>query len=164
MGINIQNKKKKINNKIIYNILDVDVVSFEIPPVQFDAQVTMSCGDFQKYCRELATVAHDVTISISSDKVFSMKVDGGFASQSLDIEESDDSNVVITLCNEFDGVKEIGTYFLKKLNLFCKSSTLCNIIQLYIKEQYPIIIVYTVASLGTLRFCLSGKEKVSDDE
>ena len=157
LGISIQNKKKRINNNIVYNLMDVDLVHIEIPEVDYDAQITMPCGDFQKYCRELATISNFVTMTISSDKVFALTVDGKFASQSLEIEESEDSNVVIEInenISEEEEICEIGTFTLKFLNLFCKSSTLCNTIQLYMKSEFPIIIIYSVASLGTCKFCL----------
>ncbi len=157
LGIIIQNKKKRINNNITYNLLDVDLVHINIPDIDYDAQVTMPCGDFQKYCRELATISNEVTITVSNDKIFSMKVDGKFASQSLDIQESEDSNVVIEVndsISEGDGEYNIGSFSLKFLNLFCKSSTLCNTIQLYMKNEYPIIIIYSVASLGICKYCL----------
>ena len=134
LGISIQNKKKRINNNITYNLMDVDLVHIEIPEVDYDAQITMPCGDFQKYCRELATISNFVTMTISADKVFSLNVDEKFASQkSSEIEESEYSNVTIKInenISEEDDICEIGTFSLKFLNLFCKSSTLCNTIQL----------------------------------
>ncbi len=157
LGIVIQNKKKRTYNKINYNLKDVDQVDIDIPEVNFDAQVTMPCSDFQKYCRELANVSDYVTIGISPDKIFSMTVDGSIGSQSLDIEESEDSNVVIDVNEIIDEHINIGTYSLKFLNLFCKSSTLCNTIQLYMKAEFPIIIIYSVASLGIVKFCLVPK-------
>jgi proliferating cell nuclear antigen len=164
LGIVIQNKKKRIFNRIIYNLKDVDLVEIDIPEVDYDAQVTMPCSDFQKYCRELVNISNYVTFGVSDDKVFSMIVSGKWARQSLDIEQSEDSNVVIDINENIEEDVDIGTYSLKILNLFCKSSTLCNTIQLFMKEEYPIIIVYSVASLGSVRFCLLPKGEGDDDE
>ncbi len=164
LGIVIQNKKKKICNRITYNLKDVDEVEIEIPEVDYDAQVTMPCSEFQKYCRELATISNFVTISVSPDKIFSMTVDGSIGSQTLDIEESDDSNVIIDVNDSIEDDVDIGVFSLKFLNLFCKSSTLCNTIQLYVKPEYPIVIVYSVASLGTVRFCLLPQNDENDEE
>lgn len=157
LGIVIQNKKKRICNKIMYNLKDVDEVEIEIPEVDYDAQVTMPCNEFQKYCRELANISNKVLIQVSPDKIFSMAVDGSIGSQTLEIEESEDSSVVVNISEDIGdeiGKVDIGVFSLKFLNLFCKSSTLCNTIQLYMKAEYPIIIVYSVASLGTVKFCL----------
>jgi proliferating cell nuclear antigen len=154
LGINIQNKKKKFNNNFSYNLLDVDLVHIDTPDIDHDAQITMPCGDFQKYCRELSIISNHVTFEVSKSKVFSMKVKGKFASQSLEIEESDDSNIVIDVNENIVSENKIGTFSLKFLNLFCKSSTLCNTIQLFLKAEFPIFIIYSVASLGTVKFCL----------
>lgn len=154
LGIVIHNKKKRVCNKIIYNLKDVDEVVIDIPEVDYDAHITIPCSEFQKYCRELANISNFVKINVSSNKTMSMLVEGSIGSQTLDIEESDDSNVVINIDDSIDDEIEIGTYSLKFLNLFCKSSTLCNTIQLYVKPEYPIVLIYSVASLGTVKFCL----------
>ena len=36
-------------------------------------------------------------------------------------------------------------------------------IQLYVKPEYPIIMVYSVGSLGTVKFCLVPQAEESDD-
>ena len=48
-----------------------------------------------------------------------------------------------------------GIYSLKYLILFTKCTNLCNQINLYIKNDYPLIIKYAVASLGDLKICLA---------
>ena len=167
LEINIHNSKKRIDNYISYNLLDLDFGEIEVPEVQYDATVTMSCGDFQKYCRELANFSKYVNFYMSR-KSFKMKITGDTMSisQTINIEESEDSSTILEI-NEsaFDGdqVVNIGQFDLKFLNLFCKSSTLCSTIKLYLKEGFPVIIVYSVASLGTLKSCLNSKEEDLDD-
>ena len=46
-------------------------------------------------------------------------------------------------------------YSLKYLVLFTKCTNLCNLIHMYIKNDYPLIIKYTVANLGDIKLCLS---------
>ncbi len=157
LGINIQNKKKRINNNIIYNLMDVDLIDIDIPNINYDAQITMTCGDFQKYCRELANFSNFVNFEVTSDKIFKMKINGKSASQTVNIEEAEDNNVIIALNKNIFTDKNtvvIGKFSLKFLNLFCKSSTLCQTIKLYMKPEFPIIIVYSVASLGKVSYCL----------
>ena len=48
-------------------------------------------------------------------------------------------------------------FSLKYLLLFTKCTHLCNQIQLYIKNDYPLIIQYTIASLGIIKLCLAPK-------
>ena len=48
-----------------------------------------------------------------------------------------------------------GIFSLKYLLLFTKCTNLCNQIHLYIKNDYPLIIQYAVASLGSIKLCLA---------
>ena len=48
-----------------------------------------------------------------------------------------------------------GFYSLKNLNYFIKCTNLCNQIELYIDNDLPLIIKYSVASLGELKLGLS---------
>ena len=46
-------------------------------------------------------------------------------------------------------------FSLKYLILFTKCTNLCQQINLYIKDDYPLIIRYLVASLGHIKLCLA---------
>ena len=48
-----------------------------------------------------------------------------------------------------------GVFSLKYLSLFTKCTNLCNLIHLYIKNDYPLVIRYDVANLGHIKLCLS---------
>ena len=50
-----------------------------------------------------------------------------------------------------------GVFALKHLVLFSKCTNLCNTIELFLKNDYPLIIKYTVASLGEIKLCLAPK-------
>jgi proliferating cell nuclear antigen len=153
LGIRIQNKKKKIDNEIFYSLIDVNQIDIGIPNIDYDAEITIPCGDFQKYCRELSNISTSVTIKMTQDNIFSMEAEGHFARQTLNIGESDENSVKIA--TKQGACSKIGKFSLKHLNLLCKSSNLCNTIQLYMKAEFPLIMVYSVASLGTCKFCLS---------
>ena len=57
-----------------------------------------------------------------------------------------------------------GIYELKHLVLFGKCTSLCNDIEIYMKNDYPLVIKYTVATLGRLLLCLTPIRKKADDE
>jgi proliferating cell nuclear antigen len=48
-----------------------------------------------------------------------------------------------------------GLFALKHLVLFTKCTNLCNNVELYLKNDYPLIIRYSVASLGEIKLCLA---------
>ena len=45
--------------------------------------------------------------------------------------------------------------FTKHLVSYCKCTNLCNSIELFLKNDYPLIIKYAVASLGEIKLCLA---------
>lgn len=166
LGINIQNKKKRIDNEIMYNLMDVDLVEIEAPEIDFDSQITMPCTEFQKYCRELSTISKLVTISISNKKIFCMSADGkNFACQKLKIQESDDATVTIDINENVNSENYvIGTFSLYFLSLFCKSSTLCSSLTLSLKAGFPMVITYSVATLGKVTYVLCAQHEIDEDD
>ena len=152
LGILIENKDRSLKNDIKLKLLDLNDDVIEIPHVSFDSVITMPCVDFQKYCRDLNSISDYVKISSKGD-IFSMEAEGDFAKQIISIGETQNGLVI----SKRDSVVS-GTFSLKFLNLFCKSSSLCSNIELYIKDKYPLILVFAVANLGSLKFGLAPKE------
>ena len=61
----------------------------------------------------------------------------------------------ITICkNEEEGSQEIiqGVFSLKYLAIFTKCTNLCSNVEIYLKNSYPIILRYSIASLGEIKF------------
>lgn len=48
-----------------------------------------------------------------------------------------------------------GIFSLKYLLLFTKCINMCNQIHIYIKNDYPLVITYSVANLGDIKLCLA---------
>lgn len=161
LGIRIQNKKKRIDNNIFYRLIDVNEVNIEIPELDYDAEIIMPCSDFQKYCRELSNIANYVTVYTTKGKIFSLEADGSYAKQVLNIEQLDGDTVSIDIKNESC---KIGTFSLKILSSICKSTTLCSTIQLYMKRKLPIILVYSIGTLGICKFCLCPENDDADED
>ena len=79
--------------------------------------------------------------------------EGDFADQSTHLGETQNGlQYKYNLSPEFPVQ---GVFSLKYLILFTKCTNLCNQIQLYIKNDYPLIIQYTIASLGMIKLCLA---------
>jgi proliferating cell nuclear antigen len=149
LGILIENKDRSLINDIKLKLLDLDDAVLQIPHVAFDSVITMPCVDFQKHCRDLSSISEVVEISSSGD-IFCMKAEGDFAKQSISIGETSNGLVISKR-----GKSVSGRFPLKFLNLFCKSSSLCSSIELYIKDKYPLILIFSVANLGSLKFGLA---------
>jgi len=148
--IKIQNKEKQTEIISTLKLLDIDENLLHIPNIEFDSILTIPASDFQNHIRDLSVISNEITIKTDEESII-LEVDGDFASQSIKINKK---STAITLDRS---AETCNTFNLKYLLLFTKSSNLCNTIEIYLKSNFPIIILYNVANLGQLKFCLAPK-------
>lgn len=153
-SLNIR-KENKIRNSI--NIFKVELhkitmVDYDLPNIDFDTEITMSSTEFQKLCKdyhglgaktmEIKTVGQQLFFSSIGD--FS-QFEAILGSSNNTLFTVDDNNSVIQ--GEFD---------IKYLLLFSKASNLSNTVELYLKNDYPLVMNYRIGTLGNLKFIVSG--------
>jgi proliferating cell nuclear antigen len=147
LGIKIENGNK--NTKTFYklNLLDLDNPHISIDAVDFKNVITIPSNDFQKYIRDSAALSESIEIkNIRNQLVFSCK--GDFCCQETVLCDSK--------CQNDDNPEIVqGVFKLKYLVLFTKCTNLCNTVELYIKNDYPLILKYAVASLGEIKLAIA---------
>lgn len=164
LRIKIDNPEE--NKKSIYKLklLDLDNKKIPVPTIEFDAAITMSSQEFHKTCREMNQIADYVEIKCLKDKIyFTCKGDCAERETMYDSDTNSGAGVSIRRDNSGDGAQPPivqGIYDLKNIVLFSKCQSLCNDIEIYMKNDYPLVIIYTVATLGRAILCLS---PVTDD-
>jgi proliferating cell nuclear antigen len=161
LGIRIDSAR---NNKVInakLNLMEMEDEPIDFSQADFDSFITMPSVGFQQTCRSMNSVNSEfVEIkSVENQLIFFCKGENG----SYEIIFGDDA--------EGDGVdvenrKDIvqGIYELKHLMTFIKCTQVCNNIEIYMKNNYPLIIKYTVATLGEVYFCLSHISEKHEDK
>jgi len=152
LGITIQNSEKNALTEYKLKLLDCDAEMINVPDVTFDRVLTLPSAYFQRLCREMTNLGDFMTISIEGS-VLKLSCDGNFASQSTHIGESDGCMSVL----ENTGENVDGVFSLRYLSLFTRASGLCNTVQMFLKKEYPLVLSYNVASLGSLKFCLASR-------
>ena len=154
LGIRIENSEKNTTTNYTLNLMDLHEENISIPPAIFDSVITMPSVDFQKICRDMHNLADNLEIkSTENQLIFSCK--GHFASQETSIGETNSGLSFVKNENPDEIVQ--GIFALKHLVLFSKCTNLCNSIELYLKNDYPLILKYSVASLGDIKLCLAPK-------
>ena len=154
LGIRIDNSEKNAITKFKLNLMDLQEENIQIPPAAFESVITLPSSDFQKICRDMYNLADDIEIkSLENQLIFSCN--GEFACQETSIGETHTGMSFLKNQNP-DGIVQ-GIFALKHLVLFSKCTNLCNSIEIYLKNDYPLIIKYTVASLGEIKLCLAPK-------
>lgn len=156
LNILIDNVERKKNDSYMMNLLDLEESEINIPRITFDAEIIMLSSEFHKICREMSSYAEYVEIKCGKNNViFSCK--GDYAERETELKQSDTVNIKHTT-NYKDGVVQ-GIFDLKHLVMFQKCAGLCNEIEIFMKNDYPLVIRYTVATLGKATFCLVPVQK-----
>lgn len=154
LGIRIENGEKNSLTTYYLNLIEVDETSYQIPPAQFESIITMPSGEFNKICRDMTNLSNIIEIkSVGSQMIFSCK--GEFASQETIIGETSNGLSFVKSSSDENIIQ--GYYDLKHLVLFTKCTNLCNSIEMYMKNNFPIVIKFNVGSLGSLKLCLAPK-------
>lgn len=161
LGITIENGERNVKTTYKLSMLDIDVVNVDIPPQDFNTIITMPSAYLQKIIRDMHNLAEYIEIKNVNDKLV-LSCQGEFCCQEtvLGTEKSQNINMKKN-GNDATSLEPIqGVFSLKYLSIFTKCTNLCSTVEIYLKNSYPIILQYSIASMGTVRLCLAPK---SDD-
>ena len=147
LDIIIQNFQRNSSTTFSLKLLDVDADDIELEDTDFESIITMPSAYFQRICRDMSDIADTMTISNDGWSV-TLSCDGQFASQRTVVGQADEGMTMT--CG---GDPAEGRYQLKFLTTFCKSSNLCPTVEIYLR-QHHMALKYSVASLGSIKFCL----------
>lgn len=168
LKIKIDNPEVKKDTDFELKLLDLPDDKLSIPETTFDVVVTMNAIEFHRICREMNQIANNVEIKCYSNKiVFTCKGEYAKRTTTYKTGENNNDGVNIKLANTSKGSAPIiiqGIYDLKNLVMFNKCASLCNEIEIFMKNDYPIVIKYTVATLGRLLLCLVPMNKKSNKD
>jgi len=132
------------------NLLDLESDAMMIPNIEYPCKIIMSCGEFQKICRDMREFGEDIRIMVSPNNLKLSTANGG---EHMDIEYNiDKSNLQI----ESEASIEI-CFSLKYLCLFCKATPLCDNVTLFIGVEQPIQVKFAISESEHLSFFLAPK-------
>ena len=139
-----------------WNLLDIQEDPIEIPPAEFETELTLPSCDFQKIIRDMINIGENVEITSIGNQL-KLICNGDFAQQETILRQSDDG---LAYRESSDSIVQ-GLFRLKNLITFTKCTNISPKIDIFLKNDYPLIIEYKVATLGTLKLGLS--PKISDE-
>lgn len=152
LGIKFENgtiKQCKIHK---LKLIEPDEEELTVPDVTFSSIINIPSSDFQKIIRDLSNLSNRLEIkSVNNELIF--KCEGPFASVELRRSESD-GNMEIINNNQENKVIQ-GEFSLRNLGYFIKCTNLCNTIEMMLENDLPLVVKYSVASLGEIKLGLS---------
>ena len=181
LNICIENSEKKYYTKYQLNLLEIDYNEYECPSKKFECQIILPSQCLQKICRDMGNLSDIVEVQVINNSLV-FKCEGDFAKQETIFKEtekitneneqsseqsSEQSNKQSSkqsndniIFKENKNTPDIiqGYYSLKHLISFTKCTNLCQSLEIYINNNYPLIIVYDIGNMGKLTLCLSPKQ------
>jgi proliferating cell nuclear antigen PCNA len=148
-----EERNKKVTSKL--RLANFQERRMDIPPENYVSVVRIKSNEFQRYCRDLSNIADDVLIKVDDD-MFSLKASGDIGEQVIELGENEDA---ISFEKRSDNMIE-AKYDLKFLTLFARSSNLCSEVQILMKKDRPLILLYRIGDIGELKYVLAEKVEV----
>jgi proliferating cell nuclear antigen len=156
--IRVDNTKRQCVRTHRMTLSDLDYEKPNTHTIDYDTIITIPALEFQHICKNMKENSNKVVITKVANEI-------QFSSESSAI------NSVITypVCKFNDSENKTQCYYLHdnpdiiyrgifsldSLISFTKCTSLCNFVELYMKNDCPIDVKYSVASLGTIRLMLS---------
>jgi proliferating cell nuclear antigen len=153
LSIILESSERKEKKIFKLNLMDIEEQNYDITPIQFPYLITLPSCDFHKYCKDMASSTDKIEIKSTANKLyFSGKGEMGY----IDFEVGE-SNGGLSITSNTNNNNEIvqGLFELKFLLIFTKCTNLSNLVTLYLKNDYPIIVNYQIGSLGEIKLVLS---------
>lgn len=152
----LQNIVKGIDTRYKQKLMDIDDNTKRIPQeTEFEMLVLMDTQDFRKICSEMSQFSEYIEI-ICTSKEITFKCLGDQNELTKTFKSGENGGVkILCLKNEKKLLIVQAIYNLKHLQTFGKCVNLCNDMQLYLKNNYPLFIHYTVGNLGKMLIGLS---------
>lgn len=151
-----ENDSRNSTNSFKIPMHTLEFKNYEIPSIEFNTMISMASGEFQRICKNFSSLGAKVLdIKNIKDGVF-FNGSGDFCT--FEGVLGDSTETIFKNCSE--SIIQ-GAFDIKYLLLFSKASSLSKIVNIYLKNDYPLVLTYKVGTLGELKFIISAIQNES---
>jgi proliferating cell nuclear antigen len=155
LGIKIEDLEKKTVTTHRLKLMELGETNLDIPKMEFDVKITIPSSDFHKLCSKMNNISESIEIQ-NKDNTLILKGEGDIADQETVLNETTNCLKIEHSTNNLNNPNIVkGKYELKHLIMFTKCTSLCANIDLYMTNDFPLIIKYTIESLGNIILCIT---------
>ena len=158
LSIRIDNSRRGCVRVHKMTLSDLDYEKPSTIPIDYDTIITIPALEFQHICKNMKENSNKVIITKVEDELQisseSNAIDSVITYPITEFNE-DNNNTQCYYLHNTQSVIYRGIFSLDSLISFTKCTSLCNFVELYMKNDCPIDVKYSVASLGTIRLMLS---------
>lgn len=136
------------------NLMDIPPKMFNIEGLEFDCEISIPSSLFNDICKQMNQlhVQNVEIISVGNQIIFKGK--GEKSDICVEIGQSDSSGTKINRTTENAQIIQ-GVFPIEYLVLFAKAQNLCRTVSFYFANGLPLLLLYSVGSLGTLKYLVN---------
>lgn len=154
LGLKFENGDIKQSKIQKLKLIEPEEEQMDLPDIKYSSVINMPSSDFQKIVRDLANISEKLEIkSVGEELIF--KCCGQYAKAEIRRSETSGNNSMQFLQKQNPDDIIQGEFSLKNLVYFIKCTNLCSQIEIFLKNNKPLIVKYNVASLGEIKLCLA---------
>jgi len=161
LTIRIDNCKNGSTSTSRMKLSDLDTSVYDIKQVDYSSVITLPSTSFQQICRDMKHASQIVITKVDNELQFQCDFEGSSTEVTFNVNSSNsgenDESKLRYLKNDKPAEIYRGVFLIEPLLSFTKFTGLCNFVELYFKNNCPLIVKYSVASLGTISLCLAQK-------
>ena len=162
-----ENRKKNLLNIKKLKLFNLQPENFKIPTTEFVCQLSILSEDFHKYVKDSSVTSSKMEISFidtaETKNTIILAADGVAESACILNDKTEGVTIIKTNDEDVDTVVR-GKYELKNLCTFAKCQTFCTYVDLFLKEDYPLIIKYDIDEYGYIYLILPSDETTAVDD
>jgi len=142
-------------------LMSIDLDQLTIPDQEYAAEAKMPSSEYQRICRDLASIGDTVLISATKEGIkFSTTGDVGTANITLRHNTTADKQDDQTVINLSEPVAL--TFALRYLNNFAKAAPLSSSVKVSLSKDVPVVVEFQIADMGYMKYFLA--PKIDDEE
>jgi proliferating cell nuclear antigen len=145
-----ERKEKKIFK---LNLMDLEEEKYEVEPIDFPFSITLPSQDFHKYCKDMSSATDKIELMCTKNKII-FSGNGELGQVEFEVGESNGGLSIEVNSNCSEEIVQ-GLFELRFLIIFTKCTNLCSTVTLYLKNDYPLIVRYSICCLGEIKMVLS---------
>lgn len=159
LGISVENSVINQSSHKRLKLLELDEENIEISDQQYPFMINMPSLDLQKICRDMKHInSDDDEIDIKQHKNQLIFYTSGDSGDQTTVREPGSNSSSLQLVKTSDTEGYQGVFSLSKMIDFTKCTNLGGaptIVQIMMKNDYPLMLNYPVADLGYITLCLA---------
>lgn len=137
------NEKQREEKDIEVFLMDISNPDIRLEKVKFTNKINLTADKFHSICKDMHTNSTFVEItSVNNEIHFIGQSEGGkitMVYSDPNFEPREDSDQIIQ-----------GVYELRNLMYFSKCKKLCDTVDIYMRNDYPLVIILSVSTLGKM--------------